>query len=208
MFVRNLPWAMTESDLSEHLGNLGLSFGSVKVILDRDTGRSRGFAFVEFLTEAEASMAIKVLSGYIVDGRVLYASEARQQEVNKSRGDGTRSAGFSRCGSKSQFWPPEVSGEGASIQGRALPLRSSRRIHGLVTHQLFRLELRMAPDDRYVTLRRTIEQAIHCLIEADSVLKNKEDPRCAANDVQQAQALINCVIQPGIEKILQCTTVG
>ena len=66
----------------------------------------------------------------------------------------------------------------------------------------------MASDDRLVTLRRTIEQAIHCLIEADSVLKNKEDPRCAADDVQQEQVLIHCVIKPGIEKILQCTTVG
>jgi hypothetical protein len=66
----------------------------------------------------------------------------------------------------------------------------------------------MAPDDRHVTLRRTIEQVIHCLIEADSVLKNKEDSRWAADDVQQAQVLINCVIKPGIEKILQCTTVG
>jgi cold-inducible RNA-binding protein len=108
VFVRNLPWAMTESDLSEHLGNLGLSFGSVKVISDRDTGRSRGFAFVELATEAEASMAIKMLSGYIVDGRVLYASEARQQEANKSRGmvpgrQDSRGAGRSRNSGRPKF---------------------------------------------------------------------------------------------------------
>ena len=57
-------------------------------------------------------------------------------------------------------------------------------------------------DDRNVTLRRTIEQAIHCLVEADSVLKNKEDPRCASDDVWQAAELIRKVIQPGIAKIL------
>jgi hypothetical protein len=66
----------------------------------------------------------------------------------------------------------------------------------------------MATDDRNVTLRRTIEQAIHCLTEADSVLKNKEDPRCAADDVWQAQELIHKVIQPGIAKILQCVSTG
>jgi hypothetical protein len=62
----------------------------------------------------------------------------------------------------------------------------------------------MSHDDKNVTLRRTIEQAIHCLTEADSVLKNKEDPRCAADDVRQAWDLICEVIWPGIEKILQC----
>lgn len=64
----------------------------------------------------------------------------------------------------------------------------------------------MSVDDRNVTLRRTIEQAIHCLIEADSVLKNKEDLRCAKDDVWQAQELICVVLQPGIEKILQCVS--
>lgn len=62
----------------------------------------------------------------------------------------------------------------------------------------------MADDDRQVTLRRTIQQAIHCLVEAESVLSHGEDPRCAADDVWQAQELIRTVIQPGISKILQC----
>ena len=80
VFVGNLPWAMTESDLSQHLSDLDFSFDSVKVIMDRDTGRFRGFAFVELVTDAEASRAIEILNGYIVDGRVLCASEARQRE--------------------------------------------------------------------------------------------------------------------------------
>ena len=66
----------------------------------------------------------------------------------------------------------------------------------------------MAADDRNVTLRRNLEQAIHCLTEAASVLENKEDPRCAADDVWQAQELIRKVIQPGIAKILQCVSTG
>lgn len=66
----------------------------------------------------------------------------------------------------------------------------------------------MSSDDRNVTLRRTMEQAIQCLITADSVLKNNEDSRCAADDVWQAQELIHKVIQPGIAKILQCSSRG
>jgi hypothetical protein len=62
----------------------------------------------------------------------------------------------------------------------------------------------MATDDRNVTLRRNIEQAIHCLTEAHSVLKNKEDPRCAADDVWQAAELLRVAVQPGIAKIVQC----
>jgi len=64
----------------------------------------------------------------------------------------------------------------------------------------------MPSDDRNVTLRRMIEQAIHCLTEADSVLKNKEDPRCAVDDVMQARDLICGFIWPGMERILQCAT--
>lgn len=63
----------------------------------------------------------------------------------------------------------------------------------------------MASDDRRVTLRRTIEQAIHCLVEADSVLKHQEDPGCAADDVWQAQELIRTTIMPGIATIIQCS---
>jgi hypothetical protein len=50
-----------------------------------------------------------------------------------------------------------------------------------------------------------MEQAIHCLKEADSVLKHKEDPRCAVDDVEQALVLILRVIKPGIAKL---STVG
>ena len=60
----------------------------------------------------------------------------------------------------------------------------------------------MATGDRRITLRRMIEQAIHCLEEANSVLKNDEDLRCAADDVEMAQELIQIRIRPGIAKIL------
>jgi len=63
----------------------------------------------------------------------------------------------------------------------------------------------MMLDDRRVTLRRTIEQAIHCLVEANSVLSNKEDPRCARDDVNQAAVLIRIVIRPGVDKIVEAS---
>jgi len=61
----------------------------------------------------------------------------------------------------------------------------------------------MSSDDRNVTLRRTIEQAIHCLEEAASVLGNGEDPRCAEDDALHAKELIRIVIAPGIRKIVE-----
>ena len=96
VFVGNLPWAMTESDLSQHLSDLDLSFDSVKVIMNRDTGRSRGFAFVELATDAEASRAIEVLNGRIIDGRVLCASEARQREGQRPEGQRLEGRGGDR----------------------------------------------------------------------------------------------------------------
>ena len=91
VFIGNLPWAVSTSDLSKFLGDMGFTFHSVKVILDRDTGRSRGFAFVEFATEAEAFRAIQVLTDYTMDGRALVANEARPRE--QGGGDGSPGRG-------------------------------------------------------------------------------------------------------------------
>jgi RNA recognition motif-containing protein len=121
VFVRNLPWAMTEGELSRHLSDLGFSFKSVKIVQDRDIGRSRGFAFVELATEDEATRAIEVLSGYIVDGRVLYASEARQRESGGPKGGGSalgrqdsRGADRGRDADRSKFQGKEHRFKGGS----------------------------------------------------------------------------------------------
>jgi cold-inducible RNA-binding protein len=127
VFVGNLPWAMTESDLSQHLSDLDLSFESVKVIMNRDTGRSRGFAFVELSTDAEASRAIEVLNGRIVDGRVLCASEARQREsqrLGSKTPDGQRPEGQRPEGQRP---------EGGGSKGRG---EDRRRDSGLSTNRL------------------------------------------------------------------------
>ena len=69
-------------------------------------------------------------------------------------------------------------------------------------------DILMAQGDRQITLRRTIEQAIHCLVEAGSVLENNEDPSCARDDVVQALELIRAVILPGITKLPQPASTG
>jgi hypothetical protein len=61
----------------------------------------------------------------------------------------------------------------------------------------------MASDDRKVTARRTIEQAIHCLTEAKSVIENGEDIRCAVDDVWQAAELIKIKIYPDLDGLKQ-----
>ena len=86
VFVGNLPWSVTTQDLTTIVGDIDLGFPclSVQVVLDRTTGKSRGFAFLEFNTEEDASSAIKVLAGYLLDGRVLFANHARPKGGAKS----------------------------------------------------------------------------------------------------------------------------
>ena len=76
IFVGNLPFTTTESDLR----NLFAEYGEVEsaaIINDRDTGRSRGFGFVEMPDAAEANKAIEELNGFEHEGRALTVNEAR-----------------------------------------------------------------------------------------------------------------------------------
>jgi len=85
IFVGNLPWSIRTEALSTFLTELGFTYRSVKVIEDKDTGRSRGFAFVEFDTPQAASEAIAELTGVVCEGRTLFANEAKD---NKPGGGG------------------------------------------------------------------------------------------------------------------------
>jgi len=88
IFVGNLNFAATESSvrsLFERYGNVE----RVSVVTDRDTGRSRGFAFVEMTDSSEADRAIAALNGSDLDGRALNINEARP----KTQGGGGRSYG-------------------------------------------------------------------------------------------------------------------
>ncbi len=76
LYVGNLPDSATEPDLSDKFAACG-TVDSVKLITDRDTGRSRGFGFIEMASDAEAQAAIDSLNGTDYEGRPMKVNEAR-----------------------------------------------------------------------------------------------------------------------------------
>ena len=76
LFVGSLPWAVTDENLKAAFETHG-TVVSAKVITDRQTGRSRGFGFVEMENEADASKAIEALNGSELSGRSIIVSEAK-----------------------------------------------------------------------------------------------------------------------------------
>jgi RNA recognition motif-containing protein len=88
LYVGNLSFNTTNQDLNDLFGEIG-TVESANVVEDRDTGRSRGFGFVEMSSKEEADNAIAQLNGKEVDGRELKVNEAKPQE-NRSGGGGGR----------------------------------------------------------------------------------------------------------------------
>lgn len=78
LFVGSLAWATTDQDLSDFFAQAG-TVVSAKVIVDRDTNRSKGFGFVEMATDEEARVAIDTLNGKDLSGRPISVGEARPQ---------------------------------------------------------------------------------------------------------------------------------
>lgn len=91
LYVGNLAFQTTSQDLQELFAQAG-TVESANIIEDRDTGRSKGFAFVEMSTEEEAVSAIDQFNGKEVAGRMLKVNEARPRE-NRSGGGGGRNFG-------------------------------------------------------------------------------------------------------------------
>ncbi len=97
IYVGNLPFRYGDDDLSRLLQDMGYDFTSARVVCDRETGRSRGFAFVEFRTPQAATEAIGNLDGHVVDGRTLRVSEASEkQRPGRGAGRGGERAPTSR----------------------------------------------------------------------------------------------------------------
>jgi len=86
LYVGNLSFNTSNQDLTELFGTVG-TVESANIIEDRETGRSRGFGFVEMASQAEGENAIAQLNGKEVDGRELKVNEAKPQE---NRGGGGR----------------------------------------------------------------------------------------------------------------------
>jgi RNA recognition motif-containing protein len=79
LYVGNLPYSFRDSDMEQAFSQYG-SVGSAKVMMDRDSGRSKGFGFVEMGSDAEAKAAIEGMNGHEFDGRALVVNEARPME--------------------------------------------------------------------------------------------------------------------------------
>ncbi len=84
IYVGNLPFSATDQELDELFGKHG-KVVSAKVITDRDTGRSRGFGFVEMEDAAEADAAIRAFDGTEMGGRPLRVNEARERGAGPPR---------------------------------------------------------------------------------------------------------------------------
>ena len=87
LYVGNLAYGIKDKDLAEIFSQYG-NVESAKVIMDRDTGRSKGFGFVEFSSDSEAQAAIAGLNGKEIDGRALTVNEARPKEEHGGGGGG------------------------------------------------------------------------------------------------------------------------
>ncbi|HEV3255862.1 MAG TPA: RNA-binding protein [Gemmataceae bacterium] len=95
LYVGNLTYDVTDSTLTQLFEPHG-TVQSAQVIMDRDTGRSKGFGFVEMGSDAEAQAAIQALNGKEVEGRALTVNEAKPRE---DRGGGRGGSGGGRGGS-------------------------------------------------------------------------------------------------------------
>jgi RNA recognition motif-containing protein len=89
LYVGNLGWGVTDAQLQEMFAPYGV-VGMAQVITDRDTGRSKGFGFVEMGSDQEAQAAITGMNGQMVEGRALTVNEARPKEGGGGRGGGGR----------------------------------------------------------------------------------------------------------------------
>ncbi len=126
LYVGNLPYSVRDNDLQQLFAQHG-NVSSAKVMMERDTGRSKGFGFVEMGSDAEAQAAITGLHGQDMGGRALVVNEARPMEPRPPRtggfGGGRREGGFGGgAGNGDGFRSPY--GAGARRDG------SSRRYDG------------------------------------------------------------------------------
>lgn len=123
LYVGNLSYNTSEDELKTLFAQAG-AVKSVAVIKDRDTGRSKGFGFVEMETAADALKAIKMFNGQMIDDRALTVNMARPREEGAPRagggfggGAGRSSGGGDRGGSRGGFGGGASSGRGGDRGG-------------------------------------------------------------------------------------------
>jgi cold-inducible RNA-binding protein len=102
LYVGNLAFNTTEQDLQDEFSQYG-QVSSASLVTDRDTGRSRGFAFVELDSKEAAQSAIQGLNGKEVGGRALTVNEAKPREDRGGGGRGGGRGGFGGGGGRSRY---------------------------------------------------------------------------------------------------------
>ena len=102
LYVGNLSFRVTSEDLQEHFSTAG-AVESANVVFDRETGRSRGFGFVEMADEDAANAAIAQFNGQEYDGRNMVVNEARPREDNRGGGGNRRGGGYGGGGGRGNY---------------------------------------------------------------------------------------------------------
>ena len=127
LYVGNLSYNVRDEDLQQAFAQYG-SVSSAKVMMDRDTGRSKGFGFVEMSSDAEAQAAINGMNGQSLDGRAIVVNEARPREERpggfgggggRSGGGGFGGGGGGRSGGGGGFGGGGGGGYGGGGGGRS-----------------------------------------------------------------------------------------
>ena len=116
LYVGNLPFTATEQELQSKFGALG-NVESAKIIMDRDSGRSKGFGFVEMSDDDAAQKAIDSLNGADFSGRAMIVSEARPQAPREGGGRGFGGGGGGRGGGGGGFGGGGRGGGGGGGRG-------------------------------------------------------------------------------------------
>jgi len=118
LYVGNLPYTVRDEDLQQAFSAYG-SVNSAKVMMERDTGRSKGFGFVEMGNDAEAQAAVEGMNGQSLGGRSLVVNEARPMEARPPRSGGggfgggrSGGGGYGGGGSDGGFRSPYGGGGG------------------------------------------------------------------------------------------------
>ncbi len=117
LYVGNLPFDVDESQLRTLFAGGGRSVTEVKMVTDRETGRPRGFAFVEMGSQADANAAVQELNGKELGGRALTVNEARERESRGGFGGG-RSGGGRSGGGRMGGGPRWYGRQGATRHSR------------------------------------------------------------------------------------------
>lgn len=109
LYVGNLPFSASDVQLKSFLEEGGYQVSSVRIITDRETGRSRGFAFVDMTTSEDAQALIKNFNGREFQGRALTINEARERQPHTGGGGDRRSGGYRNGGAQNDSYTPNFS---------------------------------------------------------------------------------------------------